>query len=41
LRGDSIGWPERYHAFIAALGRRLSKGPTLLREVSVDVAGHT
>jgi predicted transcriptional regulator len=30
--------PERYHAFIEALGRRLSKGPTLLREVSVDVA---
>ena len=29
---------ERYHAFIGALGRRLSKGPTLLREVSVDVA---
>ena len=29
---------ERYHAFIEALGRRLSKGPTLLREVSVDVA---
>jgi len=29
---------ERYHAFIEALGRRLVKGPTLLREVSVDVA---
>jgi hypothetical protein len=29
---------ERYHAFIEALGRRLSKGPTLLREVSLDVA---
>ena len=29
---------ERYHAFIEALGRRLSKGPTFLREVSVDVA---
>ena len=28
---------ERYHAFIEALGRRLSKGPTFLREVSVDV----
>jgi hypothetical protein len=28
---------ERYHAFIEALGRRLAKGPTLLREVSVDV----
>ena len=29
---------ERYHAFIEALGRRLAKGPTLLREVSVDIA---
>jgi hypothetical protein len=29
---------ERYHAFIEALGRRLAKGPRLLREVSVDVA---
>src|SRR5215510_4285910 len=29
---------ERYHGFIGALGRRLSKGPTLLREVSLDVA---
>src|SRR5438105_4719807 len=29
---------ERYHAFIEALGRRLAKGPTLLREVSLDVA---
>ena len=29
---------ERYHAFIEALGRRIAKGPTLLREVSVDVA---
>jgi hypothetical protein len=29
---------ERYHAFIEALGRRLAKGPTLLREVSMDVA---
>jgi hypothetical protein len=28
---------ERYHAFIEALGRRLAKGPTLLREVSLDV----
>jgi hypothetical protein len=28
---------ERYHAFIEALGRRLAKGPTLLREVSMDV----
>ena len=27
-------------AFIGALGRRLSKGPTLLREVSVDMAAH-
>jgi hypothetical protein len=30
---------ERYERFLEALGRRLSKGPTLLREVSVDVAG--
>jgi hypothetical protein len=29
---------ERYDAFVEALGRRLSKGPTLLREVSADVA---
>src|SRR5262249_19039183 len=29
---------ERYHAFIEALGRRIAKGPTLLREVSLDVA---
>jgi len=28
---------ERYDAFIEALGRRLAKGPTLLREVSLDV----
>jgi hypothetical protein len=28
---------ERYHAFIEALDRRIAKGPTLLREVSVDV----
>jgi hypothetical protein len=28
---------ERYDAFVEALGRRLSKGPTLLREVSLDV----
>ena len=27
----------RYHAFIEALGRRLANGPTLLREVSLDV----
>lgn len=30
---------ERYERFLEALGRRLSKGPTLLREVSLDVAG--
>jgi hypothetical protein len=30
---------ERYERFLEALGRRLSKGPTLLREVSIDVAG--
>src|SRR5262249_23415826 len=29
---------ERYHAFIEALGRRIAKGPALLREVSLDVA---
>ena len=29
---------ERYHSFIEALGRRIAKGPTLLREVSLDVA---
>jgi len=29
---------ERYDAFVEALGRRLSKGPTLLREVSLDIA---
>jgi hypothetical protein len=29
---------ERYDAFVEALGRRLSKGPTFLREVSLDVA---
>jgi hypothetical protein len=32
---------ERYLAFIEALGRRLSKGPTLLREVSLDVAAES
>ena len=32
---------ERYHAFIEALGRRLSKGPTLLHEVSADVTAAT
>ena len=30
---------ERYEAFIAALGRRLAKGPKLRQEVSEDVAG--
>lgn len=30
---------ERYERFLEALGRRLSKGPTLLREVSIDIAG--
>jgi hypothetical protein len=29
---------ERYDAFVESLGRRLSKGPTLLREVSLDIA---
>ena len=29
---------ERYDAFVEALGRRLAKGPTLVREVSLDVA---
>lgn len=28
---------ERYEAFVDALGRRLAKGPTLLREVSLDI----
>ena len=28
---------ERYEAFVEALGRRLAKGPTLLREVSLDL----
>src|SRR5215469_5445422 len=28
---------ERYQAFVDALGRRLSKGTSLLREVSVDL----
>jgi hypothetical protein len=32
---------ERYQAFIEALGRRLAKGPTLLREVSLDVAARS
>lgn len=30
---------ERYERFLEALGRRLSKGPTLLQEVPIDVAG--
>lgn len=30
---------ERYERFLETLGRRLSSGPTLLREVAVDVAG--
>lgn len=30
---------ERYAHFLEILGRRLSRGPTLLREVSIDVAG--
>lgn len=30
---------ERYDAFIAALGRRLAKGPVLRQEVSKDVIG--
>lgn len=30
---------ERYERFLEALGRRLSRGPTLLREVSVEIAG--
>lgn len=29
---------ERYERFLETLSRRLSKGPTLLREVSVDIA---
>ncbi|BDG74415.1 CopG family transcriptional regulator [Roseomonas fluvialis] len=28
---------ERYERFLEALGRRLSKGPTLLREVSIEL----
>jgi hypothetical protein len=28
---------ERYEAFVEVLGRRLAKGPTLLREVSLDI----
>lgn len=30
---------ERYERFLEALGRRLARGPTLLHEVAVDVAG--
>lgn len=30
---------ERYDAFVAALGRRLAKGPRLRQEVSEDVQG--
>jgi predicted transcriptional regulator len=30
---------ERYQAFIAALGRRLAKGPKLRQEISEDVNG--
>jgi len=29
----------RYDAFVAALGRRLAKGPKLLQEISEDVSG--
>ncbi len=32
---------ERYDAFVAALGRRLAKGPKLLHEISEDVADST
>lgn len=32
---------ERYEAFVAALGRRLAKGPKLLQEVSEDIAGNS
>jgi len=30
---------ERYDAFVAALGRRLAKGPKLRQEISEDVTG--
>lgn len=30
---------ERYDAFVAALGRRLAKGPKLRHEISEDVSG--
>jgi predicted transcriptional regulator len=32
---------ERYDAFVAALGRRLAKGPKLLHEISEDVPDST
>jgi predicted transcriptional regulator len=32
---------ERYDAFVAALGRRLAKGPKLLHEISEDVTDNT
>jgi hypothetical protein len=28
---------ERYEGFLQALGRRLAKGPSFIREVSLDV----
>ena len=31
---------ERYDAFVAALGRRLAKGPKVREEISEDVAGN-
>jgi hypothetical protein len=32
---------ERYDSFVAALGRRLAKGPKLLHEISEDVPNNT
>jgi predicted transcriptional regulator len=32
---------ERYDAFVAALGRRLAKGPKLLHEISEDVGSES
>jgi hypothetical protein len=32
---------ERYDAFVAALGRKLAKGPKLLHEISEDVPDNT
>jgi predicted transcriptional regulator len=32
---------ERYDAFVAALGRRLAKGPKLLHEISEDMPDNT